>query len=97
MDQHLQLLSALKASLPPLMAEITTERLLLVIAPLAGALERQDSLLLEQTQPIRELLLEVLNGQHPDPGAEIRARAGLPPGPSRPLPSSLNSAISATR
>jgi hypothetical protein len=46
------------------------------LSPLAQALHRQDSLLLQQTEPLSEMLLELLQAQ-PTPASRMRQELGI--------------------
>jgi len=52
------------------------EALLEALPPLAQALQRQDSLLLARTQPLEEMLLELLLAQ-PTPASRLREELGI--------------------
>jgi hypothetical protein len=74
-EQQLQLL-LLMEQLPLLVRQETRAALLEALAPLAQALQRQDSLLLARTQPLEEMLLELLQAQ-PTPASRLRQELGI--------------------
>lgn len=84
--------------------EMHVQRQMLDMAKqIAGAMQRQDQLGMLRSELARanhremlELMTEVLNSLQPNPETAVRELVGLPPGRSKPLPSSLASGISAT-
>lgn len=60
-----------------LLEPLLRQQLLLLAQPLSEALTRQDSLLLERTQPLEEMLLELLQSQ-PTPASLMRQELGIP-------------------
>jgi hypothetical protein len=60
-----------------LLEPLLRQQMLLLAQPLSEALSRQDSLLLQQTEPLSEMLLELLAAQ-PTPASRMRQELGIP-------------------